>query len=377
MKHRLLTLAAAAGLAVSASFAGGAQAAEGRFAAFLPPGNPVVGQGAEPFIERVAKDTNGELTYKLFAGGALLGGKNMVEGLQTGVADIGQIVFGYFPAEFPYATLIADMAIYGSNAPAIAAAVTEFALLNCTGCLAEFKALGLVHLGGTSTSPYVLMSRDKIETLDELKGKKVRTPGALWDRWVRDAGGTPVNISAGEIYEAMSRGQVDAVLNAFGAMKSHSLWDAAKHVTNLQLGTYRSWGIFTVSARHWESLSPAHRRVLLDNAARGILQAALGYIATDDAARAEIGQHNVSVHEPSDGMRQQLANFLENDRPSIVENAKTKLNIPNPEPLMDTFVALVEKWETLYAPLGKDLDKMTELLMQEVYSKIDEKSHGL
>lgn len=377
MNKSILRLGAAAAAASILMAAAPSRAEEGRFAAFLPPANPVVKYGAEPFIERVTADTDGALTYRLFTGGSLLGGKNMVEGLQSGIADVGQIVFGYFPAEFPYAALIADMAIYGSNAPAIAAAVTEFSMLHCDGCVDELKRQGIVSLGTTSTSPYVLMSRDEIATLEQLKGKKVRTPGSLWDRWVRHAGGTPVNISAGEIYEALSRGQVDAVLNAVGALQSHSLWDTAKHVTNLQLGTYRSWGIFSVSAKHWAALPPEQRRVLLDNAARGVIEAALGYVAADELALEQLGEKGITMHEPDADMLTQLTAFRESDWPKVMENAQNQFGIAEPEPLMDEFIALVDKWTALYEPLDGDVDAMTELLQKEVTSKIDENTYGL
>ena len=349
---------------------------QGRFASFLSPKNPVVEYGAEPFIQRVEKDTNGELTFKLYAGGSLLGGKNTVEGLRDGVADIGQIVFGYYPAEFPYASLIAEMAIYGSFPPAISAAVTEFNLLNCQGCLDDYKRNGIVVLGSASTSAYQLLGKKDVSKLDSLKGLKVRAPGALWSRWLNTIGAVPVATAASEMYEAISRGQVDVVMQPIGALKSHSIWDIAKKATILNLGTYRSWGVFSISAKYWDALSVPQREILMKNAAIGLIDTSLGYMAKDAEAEAMIEEKGVELIEPSAELKNSVSEFLKTDRAVVIETAKTKYNIADPEPLMDKLVELIAKWEEKFEPIKDDNAAMAEMLWSEVFAQVDAKTLG-
>ncbi|MCC3306369.1 C4-dicarboxylate TRAP transporter substrate-binding protein [Sneathiella sp. HT1-7] len=366
-----ISLVAGVALAASVSFASVSSADQGRFASFVSPKNPVVEFGAEPFIERVAEETNGELTYKMFAGGSLLGGKNMVQGLRDGVADIGQIVFGYYPAEFPYASLVADMAIYGEYPPAVAAAVTEFNFLNCTGCLEDYKRNGIVVLGTTSTSAYQLLAAEDMSTVEALKGKKIRTAGALWSRWAVSVGAIPVSAPSSEMYEQMSRGQVEVAIQPTGALKSHSIWDVARKVTKLNLGTYRSWGIFSVSSKHWATLNTDQRTILMKNASIGLIDAALGYMAKDDEVEAVAEEKQVEIIEPSEALKKSVTDFLKTDRATVIELAKTKYKIADPEPLMDKFVELINKWEDLYKPIQGDRDAMSQMLWDEVMSKVD------
>ncbi|MAL77911.1 MAG: hypothetical protein CMN55_02175 [Sneathiella sp.] len=366
-----VSLVAGLALAASVSFTSVSSADEGRFASFVSPKNPVVEYGAVPFIERVSKETNGELTYKMFSGGSLLGGKNMVSGLADGVADIGQIVFGYYPAEFPYASLIADMAIYGKYAPAVAAAVTEFNFLNCAGCLEDYKRNSLVILGSTSTSAYQLLAKEDVSSVESLKGKKIRTAGALWSRWATSVGAVPVSAPSSEMYEQMSRGMVEIAIQPTGALKSHSIWDIGKDVVMLNLGTYPSWGVFSVSAKHWASLSNEYRSILMKNAAIGVIDSALGYMALDEEVEAVAAEKGVNLIEPSEGLKNSVTEFLKNDRATVIEMAKTKYKIADPEPLMDKYVELINKWEAKFEPIRGDRDAMAQMLWDEVMSKVD------
>ncbi len=364
-------------LAASVALSGTALAKDqGRFASFLSPKNPVVEFGAEPFIERVEKDSNGELTFKLFAGGSLLGGKNMVQGLRDGVADVGQIVFGYYPAEFPYASLIADMAIYGTYPPAVSAAVTEFNFLHCQGCLDDYKRNGLVVLGSASTSAYQLLGKEDVSELESLKGMRIRAAGALWSRWLDYVGAIPVSMPSSEMYESISRGQVDVVMQPIGAMKSHSIWDIAKKATILNLGTYRSWGIFSISAKYWDTLSVPEREILMKNAAIGLIDTSAGYMVKDAEAEAMLEKKGVELIEPSEGLKNSVSEFLKTDRATVIETAKTQYKIEDPEPLMDKFVELIEKWEAKFEPIKGDNAAMADMLWNEVFAKVDPATLG-
>lgn len=366
---QLGAVVAVGGLMVTTS--GLANAEQGRFASFLSPKNPVVEFGAIPFIERVEKDTEGKLSYKLYSGGSILGGKNMVEGLNNGVADIGQIVFGYYPAEFPYASLIADMAIYGNFPPAVSAAVTEFNFNHCTGCLEDYKRSGIVVLGSASTSAYQIIGKEDYSDLESLKGLKIRTPGALWARWARFVGAVPLSISSGEMYEALSRGSIDVAMQPLGALRSHSLWDIADKITMIDLGTYRSWGIFSVSGQHWEKLGEQDRKILMKNAAIGLIDTSRGYMQGDELVMESVAEKNVTLIEPSDGLKNSVVEFLKSDRAQVIETAKTKYKIADPEPLMDKLVELIEKWHVKFEPIKDDNEAMAAMLWDDVLSKVD------
>lgn len=350
---------------------GAAQATDVNFASFQPPKSAAVTHGLEPFAERVGTATDGELDFSVFSGGALLGARNTVEGLRSGIAQMGQIVFGYHPAEFPSSVMIADMAMYGDYPPAVAAAVTEYVLLHCDSCQKEYAAEGIVVLGLTSTPPYVLIGNTDLSDLSNLSGLKVRTPGALWDRWATHFGATSVNMPSSDMYEGLSRGALDVVLQPVGSLKSHSFWDIAKDVTVTNLGTYRAWGIFAAGAGFWSELSDDQKELMISEAAYGVIQASLGYMELDTQALAEAESHEVRVHEPTEAHKAAMAEFIEADRANILSKARDQLGLADAEERLEIFTGLIAKWDENFAPIQGDLDAMATMLQEAIAPEIE------
>src|SRR3546814_18522015 len=92
-------------------------------------------------------------------------------------------------------------------------------MLRCAPCRADLQKQNQVFVAGVSTGPYVLIAKGDLNSLDKIKGKKLRAGGSLWDRFATSVGATGVNITSSEMYEALSRGILDAALSAVGGLK--------------------------------------------------------------------------------------------------------------------------------------------------------------
>lgn len=309
--------------------------------------------------------------FKVFNGGALLGAKPTMSGLRDGVAQMGILALTYFKAELPHAQMIADMALLGDNQYVMNGATTEFVMLNCAPCRAEFSKNGIVMLGGLSTAPYVLISKEPIVTIEDMKGVKLRTGGSAWDRWAVSVGATPVGVPSSEMHDALGHGVVDAAVQPIGALKSHSLIDVAKHLTTLPLGTYHSAGNFFVGKGFWEGLSTEQKSQFLANIPLASALTEKGYGDVDEEVLKEAAGLGLTVHEPSAELLANITAFRTMDLADIAKIAKEKHGIENPGPLLDTYVALIEKWAALVEPINGDADAYAALLEQEIYSKID------
>ena len=138
-----------------------------RFASYLSIKHPLISHGAVPFVEGMGA-LEQPVSYKIFPGSALLNAENVLTGLQHNLTDLGQLIFLYYPAQFPYINIMAEMAMIGSYAPAIAAASTEFLWSACLPCREEAERQGIVILGMSSSSPYYLISRYRLHRWEEL-----------------------------------------------------------------------------------------------------------------------------------------------------------------------------------------------------------------
>ncbi len=341
---------------------------------WVSPKHPVSVGGYDPLIEKLKADP--EYNVKYFQGGALLGAKPTLSGVRDGIADVGMMAMTYFPAEFPNAQLVADMGLSTPSNLAAMMAASEYNLLHCQECLDEYLAQNIVYTGTYSTSPYSIISKEPIRSVEDLKGKKMRVPGSLWSRWAQAVGGVEVNVPSSEMYEGLDKGALDIAIQAPGALRSYSLWDTAKYVNRLNLGTYHSLSLLSFNRDTWKELTDAQRRMLLNEAARAGLDATLEYTKADDEVLALVGEHGVEVIEPSQAMRDHKAAFVEGDVAVIVEDATNRHGIADAEAKVAKLQELIAKWDTIINEVGPtNRDALLERFQAEVYDKLPD-SYG-
>lgn len=367
--NKFARVATAAALALAA--AGSAAQAETRITASLwvGPKHPVTVGGYDPMIKDL--EASGDWKVKYFQGGALLGAKPTLSGLRDGIADVGMMAMTYFPAEFPRAQVVADMGLSTPSALVAMFMATEFNLLHCQPCLDEYLTQGIIYTGTYSTSPYTLISKMPIRSTADLAGKKMRVPGSLWSRWAAGVGGIEVNVPSSEMYEGLDKGALDIAIQAPGAMRSYSLWDTAKYVTTLNLGTYHSLSLLSFNQRFWQDLDAAQRQMMLGEAARAGVRATQLYSESDAEVLAEVAEHGVEVIEPSEAMMADKAAFVKNDTPTIVSEARDLHGIADAQAMVDTLNGLIEKWTGIVAEIGEDdTDALVARFKTEVYDKL-------
>jgi len=376
----LTRLFAALALVVALTYSGVGPAdakVVGKAATWVGPKHPVNMHGYQPFIERVEKKSNGELSFRLFMGSSLLGPKAVLTGVRDGVADVAMYALTYFPAEFPHFAMLAEAPVIGDHATIVGAAVTEYVLMHCQECRAELEP-NMVYLGSFSTSPYVLVNRrGKIEKPADMQGKKVRVSTGLHHRWLVDVDAVPVRIPSSDMYDALSRGVIDMAIYAPGGLTSHGLADVAKDITLLRLGTFPVGVLMGFNPQFWNSLSKEHRKLILDEMPRAMVEATMGYESVDANAIEIAASKGVNMHEPSAELTTQLKAFLRGDMATAAAEVEKKGKVKDALPKMEKFAELMDKWTKLMTPHLNDADKLTELVKTEIYDKVDPKMFGI
>src|SRR3546814_6533678 len=99
---------AASLLALTVGMTSGASAVTLKAAHYLSPKHPI-GLGYETFASELKKNTNGEVTVRIFAGESLLGAKAISDGVRDQVADIGFDTLTYTPSYYPHGILLNDL----------------------------------------------------------------------------------------------------------------------------------------------------------------------------------------------------------------------------------------------------------------------------
>ncbi len=368
----------AAGLALGMAIAQPASAVvEFTGSIWYPQSHPLDNYGYVEWVKKVEARSNGELQPKIFYGTALLPPQAHLSGLQDGIAQLTHHAGTYTPSDLPEDNVISMLAMGIDDTMAAAMAMTDFGLTD-KAMQARYKKLGIVFAGGFATPQYILMCKKPIKTLADLKGVKIRTPGAVQADWARSVGAVPVTVPSTEMFTGLEKGQLDCASNAGNDLKTRSLWDVAKHTNMVSLGLYFHGWQYAFNRDFWKSLSPAHRRILLDTIAESIPETMIGYVALTNEVLAEAPSHGVTIHTPDPEVQQSVFDFAASaGKATAVKVGKEKFNLDDAAGLVDRFLATYAKWQGLLKDVDRnDAAALAALLKKNLFSGIDENTYG-
>ena len=372
MKTRLIAGIALAAIALGAT---AANAKELVYSSSVGAKHPVHTAGLEPFFEEVTKRTGGSLTFKLFPGGTLASGKTTLNAIRNGTVDMGLLADVYTPNELPVSALLSDLAVFGKDARVMTGAVNQTLQLDCADCKADYTEEHVLPFASYALTPYFLLCSDvTIKSADDWKGKKLRGTGAM-GVLAAGMGGTPVNITSAETYEALQRGQVDCIMGPQPWLKSYSLWDLVKTVSDSKLGTYHGTNFINFRTDTWKKLSKKEKQAVADSIVAAVVRIARAYEDDDASIRKEAEAKGIKWVAVDKSFEDAVAALRTKDAQRVIELAKSR-GVKNPEPIVAKFQENIAKWTKIVNGINPGLwgdaewAKFGEALQKEIFSKV-------
>jgi TRAP-type C4-dicarboxylate transport system substrate-binding protein len=203
------TAAAAAICASLALFTTGARAAETwKFYMHQSAPNFATSRGAKLLTEEIEKATNGELKMQLHLSGTLqINPSDITKAVGENIVQLGDDLFnsGNIPlAGIPRLPMLVQSYEDFTKAAAVLQPYIEKA----------FAAKGSTVLAAYSYPMQVVWGKKKLESLEDIKGLKLRVAAPEQGEFVRRFGGTSITMSAPEVPSALDRGVVDGIFTA-------------------------------------------------------------------------------------------------------------------------------------------------------------------
>ncbi len=172
-----------------------------------PKNYPGLGTGANRFAERVTAMSGGRLTIKVHGAGELVPAMGVFDAVRDGSAEMGHSASYYWKGKHP-ATPFFTAVPFGLTAQELNSWV------NFGGGQALWDELygefGIKPLPcGNSGTQMAGWFRKEINSLEDIKGLKIRAPGLAGEVMQR-IGATPVQMPGGEVFTSMQTGALDA-----------------------------------------------------------------------------------------------------------------------------------------------------------------------
>ena len=231
----------------------------------------------EPFKKELEEKSKGRIKVTIHPGGALAPAPAHYENVVAGAFDIGWTLQGYTPGRFPLSAIVEMPFLWSSAQEATRVFWQLFeevpALQN------EYRDVKVLATWTHDLGQLYTTSKP-VRTLEDLRGLKIRAPGPVQTTMLRALGAVPLNMPAGEMYDALERGVVDGLVTGLSAIKGYRLEQLVKHATLAKF--YVATMIVAMNQQSYKKLS-GEDRALLDSLT-GRRMAMLGAKNYDDEA---------------------------------------------------------------------------------------------
>ncbi len=212
----------------------------------------------ERWAKEVERKTAGKVKVQTFPGGTLLSAKNILDGVVSGLADIGSFAMSYQPGRFPVSEAV-DLPLGFTSSRA--ASLTLYDLVE-KHQPKEFEKVKILAL--FTCPPTNFMTRTPVKSLADLKGMELRVAGTSADI-VKRLGGIPVAMPQSETPEAIQKGVVKGIVSSMEILQDFKFAAYTPHATIVNLPVV-SFAV-VMNKDKWNSL-PADVKKVLDDMRR-------------------------------------------------------------------------------------------------------------
>ncbi len=252
------------------------------------------------FVSELEKATGGRLGVQMHTNGSLLPMAQVKRGVQAGQVQMGEILLSAYGNEDPMFEVdgIPQLVTNYGQASKLLELARPF-------IEARFARQGMTVLYHVPWPPSGFYTNQPVETLENLRGSKMRTFNVLTNRFATLVGATPTLVQAAEIPQAFATGVVNAMVTSAATGVDTQAWDYAKYFTPIGFTFTRN--VVFASRRAVEALSERDRQALREVAGAAEIR---GWEASQKAKvdqEAMLASKGMEVRQPSQALMDGMA----------------------------------------------------------------------
>lgn len=307
---------AVAGLTMLLLSAGPAWAAQYtlRLSTWGSPSAPQVSVFVPEFTKRITEASHGAIAVQHFPAGSLVKEQVVPQSVETRVTDISLATVGSFGSIAPPAMAMNTVFFRPPEdhfEQAVGAGSPLFKALD-----AAFDKRGLRLLAILDNGPQMVVSRTKLVSPADFKGRTVRASDPLSNRIIQALGAAPSTISVSDVYPALEHGTVQA---AFGGIQGEiglREYEVTKYLLDPNGFLGVGVTIYVMNKAALEALPAALRQSVLNAGYQAEAVANAAIIASFKDDLAEMQKHGMEIKTLQAGSPQTQA-FLDAMQPLI------------------------------------------------------------
>ncbi len=261
---------------------------------FMPPMHPLHTNVLVPFAEEVAEKTQDRVKIFVYAANELAAADKNYDATLSGVIDIGLTLPAYTPGMFPLTTILEFPFMFTSPLQSNLAAwelFTENPVVRDT----EYKDVEVLWWGTTDLGHFLM--KKPVKTVEDLHGKKVRSPSTVGNDVLAALEAVPVSLPVSDTYDAIERAIVDGTMLPISTLISFNLSDVVDHV--LVMNMYATPLHMVVNKTSWGKISPEDQGAIKELLEAFPKEIGEQYVGEDQAGYGRAEEKGIAIDTPS------------------------------------------------------------------------------
>jgi TRAP-type C4-dicarboxylate transport system substrate-binding protein len=208
--------------------------------------------------EQLDQRTGGRIKLELTTVEELgLTGSEVLRVLRTGLVDIAEANVSYVASDLPI--------LEATEIPGLASSYDKGKQILATWMDQVVRPLepqiGAKVLSNFAWNSAYLFTREPLQSLDSLRGQKIRVYSPGLAAYVEALGAEPISMPISEVYSALQRGVMDGLLTGADQITAMQLWDVTPAITDLNLAPF---GAYIVIGQKSYNALPADLKEIVD-----------------------------------------------------------------------------------------------------------------
>lgn len=206
-----------------------------------------------PAVDAALEGSGYTINWNTYFGGTLAPVGGELEALEAGLADVGIVPTVFEPTALPLQNVTYYLP-FGATDPFVVADVMMDMHDNIPELIAAWEQYDLTYLGsGFSLDNYLLMTTFPVDSLDDLRGRRIGAPGAAVN-WLNGTGAVGVAGDLATYYNDVQTGVYDGVITFPSAAAPARLQEVAPYLTLMDFGAQYAGAL--VANAPWFSIQP-------------------------------------------------------------------------------------------------------------------------
>ena len=236
------------------------------------------------WMNAIEKESGGRIKFEKYPYQQLMKAKAQLDGIRTGIADVGKISTPYYRGRFTMSEIGFLPFLWKSG---VEGAIVLNELYD-KYLYKEFEANGVKALIFEGSGGYAEASTVPIRSVEDLKGLTCRLGGILDGYVLEKLGAVSQNIASPDMFSALQTGLLDVASYSYTGIEARKLYEVAPHIIEWPWGGL-SHAIFPtiIGLKTWNKL-PKDLQDVITKVSKSKHWVAEGYDTLDEKAKEKL-----------------------------------------------------------------------------------------